>query len=438
MFKTTISLSIIIALRFFGLFIVLPVLSAYALGLEDSTEVFVGITIGIYAISQMIMQIPFGMLSDKIGRKQVIFFGTSLFIAGSIICFYAESIYVLIFGRFIQGSGAIGAVATAMISDLTKEDRRTKAMAIMGATIAISFAISMIAGPIIGGYFGVDKLFLLTAFIGVLSLAFLFIIPNPPKINNLNKKEKVNFKKLLADSNLLRMNITNFLQKMFMTMTFMSIPIVMIKIFGWENKELWKLYTPSMLCGLFAMFLAVRIGELGRKSKEMLIFGVVMFLLAYIFIGYAKNETLFVIGIVIFFFGFNMHEPLMQSLASKYAKVEEKGVSLGIFNAHGYFGTFLGGIIGGFFLKYYSIMHLGWLVFFICIAWIMLLLTLENPIFRQVEYFSMQKVDYSRVKYLNSSRGIIEWYINKDSDVLVVKYNSKQTDSETIMNIITA
>lgn len=436
MIKTTISLSIIIALRFLGLFIVMPVLSIYALNLKDSTEILVGVTIGIYAISQMIMQIPFGSISDKIGRKQVIVFGTIIFIVGSLICAYVDTIYGLIFGRFIQGAGAIGAVATAMISDLIKEEVRTKAMAIMGATIAISFAISMVVGPLVGGYYGADKLFLITAVLGCLSLLFLIKIPNPPKIKHEAENQKNEFLKIFTDSNLYRMNITNFLQKAFMTMTFISIPVIMKKDFGWENSELWKLYFPAMLFGLFAMFLAVKFGENRKKSKEMLVIGVILFALSYVFLGYAKNEITFVAGVTIFFFGFNMHEPLMQSLTSKYAKVSEKGFSLGIFNVFGYFGTFLGGIVGGIFLKYYSLMQLGWIVFMLCIVWLMFLITLKNPAYIKNFYISVSKIDYSRIQYLNNSRGIVEWYINKDENTLVVKYDSKITDDETILNII--
>lgn len=436
MLKITLPLSIIIALRFLGLFIVMPVLSVYALGLKDSTEILVGATVGIYAISQMIMQVPFGSLSDKVGRKEVIVFGTAIFVAGSIICAFSDTIYGLIFGRFIQGAGAIGAVATALISDLIKEEVRTKAMAIMGATIAFSFAISMLVGPFIGGRYGADKLFLITAVFGVLSLVFLIKIPNPPKIKQKINPQKNDFLKILTNPNLYRMDITNFLQKAFMTMTFISIPVVMKKSFGWENSELWKLYFPAMLFGLFAMFLAVRFGEVKKKSKEMLVVGVILFATAYIFLGYAKNEFLFVAGVTIFFFGFNMHEPLMQSLTSRYAKVNERGLSLGIFNVFGYCGTFLGGVVGGIFLKYYSLMQLGWVVFFISILWIMLLITLKNPAFTKNFYISVDKIDFSRIEYLNNSRGIIEWYINKDDNILVVKYDSKTTDDETVLNII--
>ncbi|MDR0467957.1 MAG: MFS transporter [Campylobacteraceae bacterium] len=436
MIKIVVPLSIIIALRFLGLFIVMPVLSIYALSLEGSTEILVGVTIGIYAISQMITQVPFGLMSDKIGRKKIIVFGTIIFVIGSIICAYADTIYGLMFGRVIQGAGAISAVATAMISDLIKEEIRTKAMAIMGAIIALSFALSMIAGPLIGGHYGVDKLFLITSVLGVLSLLLLIKIPNPPKIKYGVKPQKNYFFKIFTNPNLYRMNITNFLQKAFMTMTFISIPIVMNKSFGWSNSELWKLYFPAMLFGLFGMFLAVRLGGTRKKSKEMLVVGVILFAIAYIILGYAKSDFLFILGVTIFFLGFNIHEPLMQSLASKYAKANEMGLSLGIFNVFGYFGTFLGGVVGGFFLKYYSLTGLGLVVFFLCLFWLVLLITLRNPSFTKNFYVPVEKIDYPKTKHLNSLEGIVEWYINKDENLLVIKYDSKLIDDKTISNIL--
>ncbi|MDR1285420.1 MAG: MFS transporter [Campylobacteraceae bacterium] len=435
MLKTIFPISVIIALRFLGLFIVLPVLSAYALELKGANEILVGASLGIYAISQMVMQIPFGAMSDKFGRKEALFAGTVIFMVGSLMCAYADSIYALFIGRFIQGMGAVGAVGSALISDLVKEETRAKAMAFMGMIIALSFAFSMTLGPIIGGYFGVDKLFLLTAFLAFLSLFLLFAIKNPPKIRSVGKVEKVNYIKLLKDENLCRMNITNFLQKMLMTMTFLSVPIIMIQQFLWDKKELWHIYVPAMIFGIFAMLPSVIVGEKMRKSKEMLCVGILFFALSYFFIGYAKDTLFFIIGIVLFFIGFNIHEPLMQSLASKYAKVKSRGATLGVFNFFGYFGTFCGGIIGGFFLKYCSMEQISWIVFATCTVWFFLMLTLKNPAFFQNIYIPLSQIGQSYLQYLESTNGITEWYISDDT--LIVKFNAKILNRENIVkNII--
>ena len=193
MIKSVLPLSLIIALRFFGLFLVLPVISVYALSLEGATPTLVGIVIGGYALTQMLFQIPFGIMSDKFSRKGTIVFGLIIFAIGSLICALSTDIYTLIFGRFLQGAGSIGAVVTAMISDLVKEEQRPKAMALMGSFIGLAFALSMIAGPTIGAFAGVEWLFYITLFLALISI-FLLIkkFPNPPHITHTyNKKSNL-------------------------------------------------------------------------------------------------------------------------------------------------------------------------------------------------------------------------------------------------------
>ncbi|NOR58579.1 MAG: MFS transporter, partial [Sulfurimonas sp.] len=169
MFKKIFPLSAIISLRFLGLFLVLPVISIYAASMTDNL-LLVGIIVGGYALTQAIFQVPFGIMSDKIGRKPTLLIGLIIFLIGSLIAAFATDIYTLMLGRFLQGAGAIGSVITAMISDLVEEEVRGKAMAIMGATIAISFAIAMGLGPVIGASYGVDTLFIITAGLSVLAM----------------------------------------------------------------------------------------------------------------------------------------------------------------------------------------------------------------------------------------------------------------------------
>ena len=269
MLKTIMPINLIISLRFLGLFIVLPVLSVYALKLKSSNELLVGIAIGGYAATQMLLQVPFGMLSDKIGRKTTLAFGLVIFILGSLVCAYSNDIYTLIAGRLLQAAGAIGAVATAMISDMVKEEQRAKAMAMMGGSIALAFALSMILGPLIGGNFGVDKLFLLTALFATIAIVILYIkLPNPPKITHDYENNKEEIIATLKDVNLLKMNITNMLQKGMMTLAFLIIPITMVKEFGYLKSELWHVYLPSMILGIFAMGFSAVIGEKKKKPKS--------------------------------------------------------------------------------------------------------------------------------------------------------------------------
>lgn len=202
MFKQVMPLSLIISFRFFGLFIVLPVLSVYALSLPGSTPAIVGIVVGGFALTQMIFQVPFGMMSDMLGRKGTIITGLLLFAIGSILCALANDILTLLLGRFMQGAGAIAAVISAMISDLVKEEERPKAMAIMGGFIALSFALAMVVGPVIGGLAGIGSLFWITTFLALASIFIIVkLVPNSPQVthtyHNIGKLEFLKKKRFI-------------------------------------------------------------------------------------------------------------------------------------------------------------------------------------------------------------------------------------------------
>lgn len=435
MIKSVLPLSAIIALRFFGLFLVLPVISVYAINLEGATTTLVGIVIGGYALTQMLFQIPFGVISDKLGRKGTIIMGLLLFAIGSIICALSTDIYSLIFGRLLQGAGSIGAVVTAMISDLVKEEQRPKAMAVMGSSIAFAFAISMIAGPTIGAAFGVQSLFYITLFLALASIFVLVkYVPNPPKITH-TYKEKAKLGEILGNANLIKMNITNFLQKGLMTFAFMIIPMTLIKNFDWQMAELWKVYLPAMIFGIFAMGPAAVLAEKKGKFKEILIIGIILFAISYLVIGFSSNATVFVIGVVVFFIGFNMHEPIMQSLAAKFAKVHQRGLVLGIFTSAGYMGTFLGGLLGGAFYESASMDTLVVVIAIVCILWAILIVTMPNPSKKKFIYLSLDEYHLENSGKLENN-AIEEWYINNTENIIAIKYDSDKISEEEVKNLL--
>ena len=436
MFKLILPLSLIIALRFLGLFLVLPILSVYAINLEGATTTLVGLAIGGYALTQMIFQIPFGMFSDKVGRKGTIIAGLLLFIIGSLVCAIATDIYTLLVGRFLQGSGAIAAVVIAMISDLVKEEQRPKAMAVMGSFIGMSFAISMLAGPTIGAYAGVSTLFYATAIMACISIYILVKkVPNPPKItHSYNGKSK--FKEVFLNSNLVKMNITNFLQKGLMTFAFMIIPMVLIQTFSWDLKDLWQVYLPAMILGILAMAPAAIIAEKKGKFKEILIIGVILFAISYLIIGTAQTATMFGVGVVVFFVGFNMHEPIMQSLATKFAKVHQRGFTLAIFNSFGYLGTFLGGILGGVFYESVSLNDIVIVIAVICVLWAVLIFTIPNPLKKKNLYISLEEINKEKLESLHDIESIDEWYINNSENIAIVKYDQDKLSEEALKKVL--
>jgi len=437
MLKKIMPLNLIISLRFLGLFIVLPVLSIYALKLEGANEFLIGVAIGGYALTQMLLQVPFGMLSDKIGRKPTLTIGLIIFIIGSLVAAYSTDIYMLIFGRLLQGAGAIGAVAIAMISDLIKEEVRAKAMAIMGGSIALTFAASMVLGPVISGYWGIKALFIITAISAFLAIIVLYTqVETPPKITHDYENNKKDIFIILKDKNLMKMNITNMLQKGMMTLAFLIIPLTMVQKYSFENTELWHVYLPAMVFGIFAMGFSAVMGEKKKKPKLVLLVGILFFALAYVIMGLASSPLVFILGVVIFFMGFNVHEPLLQSLASKYAKIHQKGTALGIFNAFGYFGTFVGALWGGYVLRSSGIEYIAVTVVIVCIFWAILIFTLENPIFAKNLYLDYGKFSEVKLKTLNSTNGIIEWYKNENEKILIIKYNSNIIKEEKVLSLI--
>ncbi|MDN5114813.1 MFS transporter [Aliarcobacter butzleri] len=436
MIKSVMPLSFIIALRFFGLFIVLPVISVYALSLDGANATLVGIVVGGYALTQVVFQVPFGVMSDKLGRKGTIITGLLLFAIGSLICAIATDIYTLMLGRLLQGSGAIGAVVTAMISDLVKEHERSKAMALMGSFIGLAFAIAMLAGPLIGGFIGVPVLFYITMFLALISIYILVKkVPNPPIITH-TYNDKLRLSDVLGNTNINRMNITNFLQKALMTFAFLVIPIILTKTYGWEKKELWYVYLPAMIFGLLSMAPAAIIAEKKGKFKEILALGILFFIISYLVIGFSSSSVVFVIGVVIFFIGFNMHEPIMQSLASKFAKVHQRGSVLGVFNSFGYLGTFIGGLLGGIMLDNLNLSTFSIIIAVICVLWGILILTMPNPSKTKSVYLNLDEYKLENSGKLNQNDAIDEWYINNTENIIAIKYDGEKINEEEIRALL--
>jgi MFS family permease len=431
MLKKIMPLTAIISLRMLGLFIVLPVLSVYALDMPNSSHTMVGIIIGGYAITQMLFQIPFGMVSDKIGRKKTIIFGLIIFALGSFIAAIANDVYVLLIGRLLQGSGAIGSVITATISDIVREEERSKAMAIMGASVGSSFALSMVAGPAIASSVGVPALFFFVSFLAIFSIFILIkFVPNPPKIKHTyNQNDKF---KMFDNKDLMKMNFTNMIVKGLMTFAFMIIPIVLTKTYDWQMNELYKIYLPAMVVGLATMGPAAVFAQKKGKFKLILLLGILFLAIAYFVIGMSSTYMMFSVGVILFFVGFNLQEPIMQSLVSKYAKIHQRGTVLGIFNSFGYFGTFIGGFIGGLLLDITTLSVISYGIIFICIIWAIIIFTLNNPATTKLAYIHIDDTNHAKHNELHNINGCKEWYINDSENLVVVKYDEKQISEDEI------
>lgn len=435
MFKKVFPLSSILFLRFLGLFLVLPVLSVYALELEGATPFLVGVIVGGYALTQAIFQVPFGTMSDKVGRKPTILFGLIIFLVGSLVCAYSTDIYTLMFGRFLQGAGAIGSVVTAMIADLVEEKTRGHAMAIMGGFIAMSFAAAMALGPVVASHYGISAIFFITAVLAVVAIVVLFVkVPTPPKIKHIYHKE-TKTADILKDPNLLGMIIINAMQKGLMTAAFVIIPIFLTKPeygFNWERSELWMVYVPAMIAGLIAMGPAAVFGEKRNIPKQIFMVSIVLFIASFVMMGTTDSSSVFVTAVIFFFIAFNMMEPLVQSMISKFAKVHQKGAALGIANSVAYFMTFIGGTFAGLYLDFSGRESLGLTIGAIGLVWLIwTALKMQNPKRYSHLVIPENDVDFDKLNALENEH-IAEWFINETENVVVIKYANESLEEDDL------
>ncbi len=345
--KSIAGLSSVIGLRMLGLSMIIPVFSVYAIQLPGSTAFLAGVAFGIYGLTQAFLQIPFGYMSDRLGRKPVVIFGLALFGVGSVICAVTDNVYILIAGRFLQGGGAIASACFAWIADLTEESRRNMAMAFMGIAIGAGIVTGMIIGPAIGGATGVSFLFWAAALLSVAAMLITAIwleeaaVPDNQKQTVFDPKEIV---KLASQPDLMRLNITGFLVNICMIATFFSVPLKLAKHF--EMGELWKIYLPLSLMGGVAMMFSSRKADAG-SPRVVIVNSLIALGLAYIILFIGGGIWMTLVGFAIFFTGFSVLEATLPAAVSKLADSVHKGTIIGVFNLSQFSGTFVGGLLAG-------------------------------------------------------------------------------------------
>ncbi len=436
--KKTWHLSAIIGLRFLGLFVVMSVLSAYAKDLPGATATLVGLAVGGYALTQAALQVPFGVLSDKIGRKKTILIGLLIFALGSVMAGLADNIYTLLLGRFLQGAGAIGAVIIAMISDHVREDERAHAMAVMGMVIALSFTAAMVIGPIIGGFTdGVPTLFYLTAGMALLSIILLFtVVPEPPKITHSFAEEEAKVRDVFKDKDLLRMYITFLFHSSTMAVAFFLIPLVLKNNFHMPMGEFWKVYMPAVFFGIIAMGPSAVFGEKYNRGKEVFLISIAFITVAFLLMGYSNSLLLFGTGVVFFFIGFNMFEPLLQSFVSKFAKAHQKGAALGVANTFAYVGMGIGATLAGKIFEIWSVQGVAMTILVVSVFWAIWIYGMRNPGLRGTVYLHTDKFDREKLPELKTKEGINDIYVNETEGVMVIKYDKEHLDEDEIRGVM--
>lgn len=356
--RVVMALSSLYAFRMLGLFMVLPVLTLYGDAYSGATPALLGLALGAYGFSQALLQIPFGMLSDRIGRKPVIVAGLLIFVAGSIVAAQADTIYELVLGRVLQGGGAIASAVMAMVTDLTADENRTKAMASIGASIGVSFALALVIGPALAGIGGMSLIFWVTAALGLVGVyIIIYQVPAVSHSNTARRRETGAVPALLAktlrNGELLRLDVGIFALHCVLTASFVVLPGVLAGSLGVASAHHWMIYLPLLAGSFIAMLPFIIIAEKRRKVKPVFLSAIALLAGALLWLVITPQTLLWWLpGLFAFFMAFNLLEATLPSLVSKLAPAGSKGTATGIYSTAQFLGAFIGGAAGGALLQW--------------------------------------------------------------------------------------
>lgn len=441
--KATTGLSLVYAFRMLGMFMVLPVMSLYGDALQGATPILIGLAIGAYGYTQAILQIPLGVLSDRVGRLPIILIGLVLFLIGSVVAAMSDTIYGVLVGRIIQGMGAISAAVMALLSDLTREQNRTKAMATIGMSIGSSFAVAIICGPIIANHFGLHGLFWFIAAMAIVGfMLMLFVVPKPSK--QLSSREsnvaKANFWGTLKNSDLVRLDFSIAFVHLIMMANFLALPLLLLNDAKLPKSEHWWVYLVAFVGSAIGMVPMIIYGEKKRKLKYVLIACVGILLACSCFFLLEHNSVWsLLLGILVFFIAFNTIEAILPSMISKVAKAGTKGTAMGIFSTSQFLGAGLGASLGGVLIKFGGLTatFVGSAV--MCIIWLLILIKMKEPPYVtsiRLPLIEQQLTNTQLIPLLMAQKGITDALLATDEKALYIKFDKQIISRDQIDSLI--
>lgn len=355
--RTVASLALLYCFRMLGLFMVLPLLALYATDLPDATPTLIGLAMGMYGLANALLQIPLGWLSDKVGRKPVIIAGLVLFALGSIIAGMADSVVGIIVGRTLQGAGAISSTLMALVADLTREEQRTKAMAVVGMSIGLSFAVALVLGPAMAALGGLPTVFWFSAVLaGTGILILILLVPPSPPITGVEYPEREvspwSLRAGLGDTALVRLNFGVFVLHFILVAFFLVVPGIIEDSLGVDREQHWMVYLPVLLLSLLGMAPLMILAERGGRLRQMFLLAIALVFVAMATLDYAAATPVLYGGLWLFFVGFNYLEATLPSLLSKTVSAGSKGTAMGVYSTCQFMGAFAGGAGGGWLLDH--------------------------------------------------------------------------------------
>ncbi len=393
--RATLSLASIYGLRMFGMFLILPIFAIYASTLPDKPSSFmVGLALGAYGLTQALLQLPFGMASDKYGRKPMIYLGLAIFAVGSLVAALSSTIEGIIVGRALQGAGAVSAVVTALVADLTRDEHRTKAMATIGVTIGIAFSLSLIGGPILNQWVGVPGIFALTGVLTLVAIAVVrFVVPDPvhSHYHSDASATPVRLKGVLKNTQLLRLNYGIFALHAAQMAMFVVVPFAIVSASGLHENQHWQIYLPIVLASFVLMVPAIIYAEKQSQMKRVFIAAIAMMLLAQLMFSASIDYFWGIVAsLTVYFVAFNVLEASLPSLISKIAPAAAKGTAMGVYNTAQSLGIFVGGALGGYLSHVYGFAS----VFIFCgvmmFLWLLLAFSMQAPPAVRTKMYTME------------------------------------------------
>ena len=374
------------ATRMLGLFMVLPVFALLGPELTGATPALIGLAIGIYGLTQAFLQVPFGTLSDRFGRKRLIYLGLLIFAAGSVLAAVSDHIYGVIAGRALQGAGAIASVLMALVSDVTRADQRTKAMASIGVTIGLSFSLSLIIGPLLGQWAGLTGIFGMTAALALVAMVIVWrLVPDPPEMvtEGEHLPTRTMLAQVLTDPRLLRLDFGIFALHLVLTALFIQVPLLLSGKLELPQGDMWWFYLTVMVTSFFAMVPFIIIGEKKRQMKTILCGAIALLTLATAALWqWSASLTAAWFGLFSFFMAFNLLEASLPSLISKESPAGARGTAMGVYSTSQFAGAFLGGTVGGLLAGWAGADGVFGLMVVALLAWLVVAVTMPEPRYR--------------------------------------------------------
>lgn len=381
--RAAFSLAFLFLLRMLGLFMILPVFMLYAESLPGTTAIMAGIAVGVYGLTQAVFQIPFGLASDRYGRKPMLYVGLAVFGVGSIIAAVSTTIEGIIIGRALQGTGAISSTVMALAADLTRDDLRLRVMGIIGMSIGLSFSLSLVAGPLLNSLVGVPGIFWTTAILAIVGMAVVaWFIPDPVDSRRRRDTQAVPalIKDVLKDVRLLRLNFSIFVLHMNLTAVFVVLPFLLRDSLDVAPDRHWMVYGAVIVLAMIATIPMIIYAERKRKLKEVFAAAVALLVVAQIGLWAGQHTLVWaMIALWLFFLAFNVLEASLPSMVARTAPADKKGTAMGIYSSSQFMGAFLGGAAGG---GLYHVWGLSGVLLFgagVTVLWLILALKSENP-----------------------------------------------------------